>query len=308
MAFYFDIADFQLFVKIVEAGSLTRGAEKAFLSVPAASHRLKNIEDNLNLKLLLRSAQGITLTEAGTVYLAHARQVLSQLQLLTSDLQELGAGIKGQLRVLANTTAISEILPAMLGEYLKAHPDVQLELRERLSDDVVRGVRDGIADLGLIAGSVPTEKLQALPLTTCRLILIAPLGHEILRAKGLLFKDILQYEQISLPEGSASHDFLHLHAMNLHIPLKVRVQVSGYEAICRMVESGVGIGLVPSTVYARLNLQGRVGVCELLDDWALRESFLVARDFSTLPKYATEFADTLLESVRQTPGEQSCEP
>lgn len=116
MAMYFDIADFKLFVRIAETGSLTRAAEKAYLSVPAASHRLKNLEESLNLKLVIRSAQGTTLSEAGKVYLRHARNVLAQLELLTSDLQELGASVKGQVRVLANATAITEFLPLLISQ------------------------------------------------------------------------------------------------------------------------------------------------------------------------------------------------
>ena len=294
MAFHFDIADFKLFVRIAETGSLTRGADKAFLSAPAASHRLKNLEDNLSLKLLIRSAQGVELTEAGMAYLRHARLVLAQLELLTSDLQELGAGIKGQLRVMANTTAITEFLPVIMSEYLTTHRDVQMDVRERLSDDVVRAVRDESADLGVFSGSVPTVGLQSLPITSSRQVLIAPLGHEILAHEELHFKDILQYELICLPEGSAFHSYLHRIATTLHIPMRVRVQVSGYDAICRMVESGVGIGIVPDTVVARLNMHGRVGVCAVLDEWAIREFCLVARDFKALPKYATDFADAVL--------------
>jgi DNA-binding transcriptional LysR family regulator len=295
---YFDNGDFKLFVKIADTGSLTRGAEKSFLSLPAASHRLKNLEESLNLKLLVRSAQGVTLTEAGKTYLKHARQVLAQLDLLTSDLQEFGAGIKGQLRVLANTTAITEFLPDMVGTYLKDHPDVQIDLRERVSDEIVRSVRDGSSDIGVISGSVLTDKLQTLPLTSSRIVVIAPLGHEVLENSQLYFKELLQYEQVSLPEGSAIHTFLHQHAAALHLQMRVRVQVASYDAVCRMVESGVGVAVVPITVLQRLELHKRVGMCELVDFWALREFHVVARDFQALPRYSQDFVEALIEHLR----------
>lgn len=296
---HFDIADFRLFVKIAETGSLTKAAEKAYLSVPAASHRLKNLEDGLNLKLVIRSAQGATLSEAGKVYLRHARSVLAQLELLTADLQEVGAGIKGQARVLANATAITEFLPGMLGGYLKQHGDVHLDLREKMSEDIVRGVRDGQADIGIISGSVPTDRLQALPLVSSRLVVIAPLGHEVADAHEAQFKELLRHEFVGLPEGSSVHDFLSQQAVALHLPMKLRVQVASYDAICSMVESGAGIAVVPLLVVERLHLQRRVAVVELLDLWSRREFQVVAVDFEALPRYCLDFVDDLIEHLRQ---------
>lgn len=295
MAFHFDISDFRLFVNIVESGSLTRGAERTFLSLPAASQRLKNFEETLGLKLLIRSAQGLQVTEAGKVYLEHARRVLAQLDLLTSALQDFGAGIKGKLRLLGNTTAVTEFLPAVLGSYLLDHPDVQMELRERTSDDIVRAVREGAADIGIVSGMVLMDKLQTLPLTSSRTVVIAPLGHPILEHEQVYFKEVLDYEQVCLPEGSAIHEFLLQKASALHMPLSVRVQVSSYDNVCRMVQSGIGIAIVPVTTVSRPEFAERLGVCELLDLWARREFFIVARDFQGLPRYATEFVEALRE-------------
>ncbi len=301
MAMHFDITDFRLLVRIAETGSLTRAAEKAYLSVPAASHRLKNLEDGLNLKLVVRSAQGATLTEAGKVYLRHARGVLAQLDLLTADLQELGAGIKGQARVFANATAITEFLPGMLAGYLKRHADVQLDLRERMSEDIVRCVRDGQADIGIISGLVPTDRLQALPLISSRLVVIAPRAHAVADAGQVHFKELLRYEFVSLPEGNSVHDFFAQQAAALHLPMTLRVQVASYDAICSMVESGAGIAIVPAPVVERLQLHGRVAVCELLDLWGRREFQIVAADFEALPRYCLDFVDELLAHLRPPP-------
>lgn len=298
MAMHFDIADFRLIARIAETGSLTKAAEKAYLSVPAASHRLKNLEDGLNIKLVIRSAQGARLSDAGKVYLKHARCVLNQLELLTADLQEFGSGIKGVARVFANATAISEFLPGMLGGYLQRHADVQLDLRERMSEDIVRCVRDGQADIGIISGLVPTDRLQALPLISSRLVVIAPNSHELAQESQVNFRDLLGYEFVSLPEGNSVHDFFSQKAAALHLPMKLRVQVASYDAICSMVESGAGIAIVPTPVVERLQLAGRVAVCELLDLWARREFQAVAVDFDALPRYCLDFVDELLAHLR----------
>jgi len=298
MAMHFDITDFRLFINIAETSSLTRGAERSFLSVPATSNRIKNLEDNLGMRLLERSPQGVTLTNAGRTYLQHARSVLAQLELLTGDLQEYAIGLKGQLRLLANTTAITEYLPAVVGEYLKTHPDVHIDMRERLSDDIVRSIRDGGADLGIVSGTVVTDGLQSVPLVSSRLVLIAPLGHPLLANPEVHFKQALQYAFVSLLEGSAIHVFLSRAAAALHTPLTIRVQVASTDAILRMVEAGAGIAIVPQAGFSRLRGQQKIGSCTLLDPWAVRTFQLCAQDFNGLSSFARDFANSLVDWCR----------
>jgi len=298
MAMHFDITDFRLFINIAETSSLTRGAERSFLSVPATSNRIKNLEDNLGMRLLERSPQGVTLTNAGKTYLQHARIVLAQLEMLTGELQQYAIGLKGQFRLQANTTAITEYLPPVVGDYLKTHPDVHIDMRERLSDDIIRSVRDGSADLGIVSGSVVTEGLQNVPLVSSRLMVIAPIGHPMLEKSEVFFKEALQYEFVSLLEGSAIHVFLSRAAAALHKPFTIRVQVASSDAIFRMVEAGAGIAVVPQAVYNRLKGQQNIGSCDLLDPWAVRTFQLCAQDFEGLSAFARDFANSLITYYR----------
>jgi len=290
----YDLTDFRVFANIAEESNLTRGAAKSFLSVPATSQRIKNLEDMLGVKLLQRTTQGVALTEAGKTYLSHARRILGQLELLTSDLQALGSGATGQLKVLANTTAITELLPPVLSDYLGQHPNVKIDLRERLSDEAVRAVREGAADLGIISGSVPTEDLEVQRISSSRLVVIAPAGHRVLRQESVRFSELLEEEFVALLDGSATQEFLRQHALKLHRALNVRVQVAGFDAVYRMVEAGVGIGIVPELAVDRLNVNKTVGVCTLKDAWAIREYQLCAKEFASLPLFAREFAETIL--------------
>jgi DNA-binding transcriptional LysR family regulator len=298
MAIHFDITDFRLFINIAETSSLTRGAERSFLSVPATSNRIKNLEDNLGVRLLERSSQGVSLTNAGKTYLQHARVILAQLELLTGDLQQYTEGLKGQLRLLANTTAITEYLPPVVGEYLKTHPDVHIDMRERLSDDIVRAIRDGSADLGVVSGSVVTEGLQSVNLVSSRLVVIAPLGHPVLANGEVFFKEALQHAFVSLLEGSAIHVFLSRAAAALHTPMTIRVQVASSDAIFRMVEAGAGIAVVPLAGFARLKGSANIGSCTLLDPWAVRTFQLCAQDFDGLSSFARDFANNLVDWCR----------
>lgn len=298
MAMHFDITDFRLFINIAETSSLTRGAERSFLSVPATSNRIKNLEEHVGVRLLERSSQGVSLTNAGRTYLQHARVILGQLESLTGDLQQYTEGLKGQLRLLANTTAITEYLPPVVGEYLKTHPDVHIDMRERLSDDIVRAIRDGSADLGVVSGSVVTDGLQSVNLVSSRLVVIAPHGHPVLAEGGVFFKEALQYAFVSLLEGSAIHVFLSRAAAALHTPMSIRVQVASSDAIFRMVEAGAGIAVVPLAGFTRLKGAQQIGSCTLLDPWAVRSFQLCAQDFDGLSAFARDFAGSLVDWCR----------
>ena len=151
MTMRFDLTDLRLMVQVAEANSVTGGAQALFLSVPAASTRIRKLEESLGTKLLFRTPQGVTLTPPGQAFVQHARLVLGQIEHLRGDLQEYAKGIKGHLRVFANTSALSEFLPPVLRTYLLSHPDVNIDLRERLSHDIVRAVSEGQTDIGIVA-------------------------------------------------------------------------------------------------------------------------------------------------------------
>lgn len=295
MAVAFDITDFRLFVNVAETRSLTRGAERSFLSVPAVSNRIKNLEDTLGIRLLERSSQGVALTAAGEVYLRHARVVLSELEKLTGELQQFAPGLTGQLRLVGNTTAITEYLPPVIGDYLSVHPDIHIDVRERLSDDIVRIVRDGGADLGIISGNVATSGLQAVPFVSSTLVLIAPLGHPLLAMPDAWFEESLAHSFVALLEGSAIQTFLNRAAAVVHKPMTIRVHVASYDAICRMVAAGAGIAILPKAAFVRLKGDQPIGSCELRDPWAIRTFQVCARDLDGLSSFAREFAHRLIE-------------
>ncbi|PSF11946.1 LysR family transcriptional regulator [Marinobacter fuscus] len=295
MAIKYDLTDFRLFIKIAETESLSRGAEQCHMSVPAASNRVRNLEDNLGIKLLQRTSQGVNLTNEGRVYLRHARKIVAQLEVLSGDLQEFTKGVTGQLRLFANTTAITELLPAVLGEYLQSHPNVHVEMKEKVSEEIIRAVKEGMADLGIVSGNIPTADLQTRPFARSRLIVICPMDHPLAEHKEISFEDCLSYPLISLLEASAIHQFLVREAEKLHVDLNIRVQVASYDAIYRMVAAKVGIAIIPQLGFARHKGTRDIKQIELVDAWAERNFQLCSVDFESLPTFAQEFCESLLQ-------------
>src|SRR5215204_5412664 len=150
----FDLADLNLFRHVVEAGSITHGADRSHLALAAASTRIRNMEDALGATLLVRGRQGVTPTQAGRTLLQHARTILRQTERLREDLGAYAGGSAGQVRVLSNTNALTEFLPETLSAFLAAHPNVSVDLEERLSDEIVGLIAEGVADIGVVAGTL----------------------------------------------------------------------------------------------------------------------------------------------------------
>jgi DNA-binding transcriptional LysR family regulator len=294
---HFDLVDMALFVNIAETNSITRGAERSHLSLPSASTRVRNLEDNLGAKLLYRTAQGVTLTPPGQAYLHHARQVLQQLEHLRGDLREYVQGVKGHVRVFANTTAITEFLPAVLPAYLARHPDVSIDLRERLSPDIVLAVSEGRTDIGIVAGDVRTEGLEAIPYREDRLVLATALTHPLAGRQEAGFAETLEYDYVSLPEASAIHSFLSQAAHRLRKPAKIRIQVGNFEAACRMIAANVGIGILPESAARRHAQTMAIRLVRLSDDWALRKLCICVRSLAMLPAFARELVELLMEDA-----------
>ena len=295
---HFDLVDLRLMTHIADANSMTRGAELSCLSLPAASTRIKNLEESIGTKLLYRTSQGVTLTPPGQAFVAHARTVLGQLEHLRGDMQEYVRGIKGHVRVFANTTSLGEFLPPVLRHYLSCNPDVNIDLRERPSHDIVRAVTDGQTDIGIVAGLVRTENLKTLPYRSDRLVLVVPRGHALAGQTRIAFADTLDLEHIGLQESMAIHTFLRQASAQLHRPIRLRIQVGNFETACRMIESGVGVGVLPESAARRHAQAMRIALVALSDDWAVREMQICVRSMDALPSFARELVELLVADAQ----------
>jgi len=294
MSGQFDLIDIVLFVNIAETNSLTQGADRSHMSAPAASMRIKHIETRLGAKLLDRTTRGVTLTPAGQAFLHHGRQFVNQLQNLQADLKGYSQGTKGYVRLFANTNAASEFLPSILREYLTNHPDVNIDFREHPSHDIVRAVRDGIADIGIIAGHERTEGLEVLPYRRDRLVLIVAPTHPLAKVHRINFEATLDFDYVGLREASPLQSFLGQTANELRRPLKLRIRVSNFEELGRMVETNVGIGIMPESAASRHRKTMGIRVVQLSDEWALRDLKICIRHQKDLPPFARDLIDLIV--------------
>jgi DNA-binding transcriptional LysR family regulator len=289
----FDFVDLTLMVNLADTKNLARAAERCHISPPAASNRVKNLEEQLGFKLLYRTSQGMTLTPAGEAFVHHARLVQERVEHLAGDMQEYGEGIKGHVRIWANTTAISEFLPVVLSRFLRDYPDINIDLREVLSGEILKGVAESATDIGIVAGNVHSNQLQMLPYRDDRLVLVTSMDHPLAKETVVDFARTLNDDFVGLPTASAIHAFMLAAADALGARLKLRIQVGNFEAACRMIEMGVGIGMVPESVARRHARTLKIAIIRLNDAWAERKLKICVRNLNDLPPIARALVDRL---------------
>ncbi|MEC8917691.1 MAG: LysR family transcriptional regulator [Pseudomonadota bacterium] len=301
---HFDLADLRIFVHVAEENSLTAGAQRAHLSTAAVSGRIKSLEAQLESRLFYRSSQGVELTPAGERLLQHARLILRQVERVKSEFSGYASDTVGHLRIFANTTAVIEFMPEVLADFLASRPGITVDLQERLTNDIIRGVLDGTADMGILGIMVGVDvpsRLKTLPFSRDRLVLATPLDHPLAEREEITYEDALDYPHVTLHEGSTLFHYLESKALEFGKPLPVRIQVFGFESACRMIEAGVGVGILPESCALRYRDHMRLSVRHLSDAWAYRERSVLIREDHVLPSFGQELLDIITQYQSSPP-------
>ncbi len=290
-----DLTTLQLFVAVCERGSIGKAAETEFMAPSAVSKRLSDLESTVGTALLMRHARGVTPTPAGQSLLHHARSVLFSLDKMQGELSEYADGVRGHVRVHANISATVQFLPEDLGAFIRAHDAIKIDLEEHLSTEVLRAVQEGAADLGIchVGRDDPMQGLQTLPYRQDRLVLVVPTRHPLARHTDMAFADSLDWDHVGLHANSSIYRAMHAAATASGRNIRLRIRVTGLDAMCRMIHNGLGVGLMPRRAFELMRGVGDLQVIDLSDDWATRRIDLVARDFSSLPVSARLLVDHL---------------
>jgi DNA-binding transcriptional LysR family regulator len=301
----FDLTDLRLFLEVAEAESITGGAARANLALASASARIRGMEEAAGIALLQRGRRGVTPTPAGQAVLHHARLVLQQMQRMRGELGDYAQGLKGHVRILGNTAALTEFLPEPLAEWLAAYPRIDIDLEERPSHAIVEAVAAGLADFGIVADAadgsgVSQGGLETLPFRIDRLVLAVPRGHPLARRRRIAFAEVLGEDFVGLAPGSALQEHLGRHAARAGRALKLRVRLGGFDAVCRMVEQGVGLAVVPQTAARRCRRSMAIRAVPLSDPWALRQLVICVRRLDALPAHARRLVERLREDSSWT--------
>ena len=298
----FDLTDLRLFLNVHEAGTITGGAHRSHMTLASASERIKGMESTLGVALLVRDRRGVQVAPAGRTLLHHARVVLQQMDRMRGELDHYGKGLKGHVRLLCNTSALSEYLPEILSTFLAQHPQISIDLEERLSYEITDAIRSGMADIGLVANSADLQGLEIYAFRPDPLVLIVAKDDELATRGSISLAEVTDYEFVGLLEGSALQEHVTHHARRAGKQLSYRVRLRSIDAVCRMVGHGIGIGVVPKTAATHCARSARIKRLSLTDAWASRDLVLCVRSAEELPIYVKQMMQHILNSATSRPA------
>lgn len=285
-----DLSTLDLFVLTCATGSIAQAAERGQIVASAISKRIAEMELLAQTPLLHRHARGVRPTPAGELLLRHARAVLMQVEHLRADLGEYARGVRGVVRLSANASAVEQFLPEDIAAFVERHPEIRIDLRQNTSRSVARAVRDGNVDLGICSPSEEAAGLAVLPYRREHMVLVIPAAHALARRRRMHYEETLDFPQIGLRDSSIVRETLDREAQSVRRALQQRIEVDSLSAMCRMIECGLGVGVMPEGAYRALDKANRLRAVALADSWAERELNLYAVDFDVLPAAARGFA------------------
>ena len=288
-----DLVSLSLFNLIARTGSISQGAELAMLAIGAASKRIADLEVAFGVKLLERHSRGVKLTPAGEVLHRHVQGILGHVDLMSADLSDHANGLIGVVRLWANTSAVTQFLPADLAQFAQSQPGIRIELNEADSHEVVLAILDGRADVGIFADRTPSFGVQTTHYRSDKLVLVVPQGHPLAKRKKVAFAQTVDYDFVSLTQATSLAKRLESESVAVGKPLRIRIHVRSFDAMCQMVATGLGIAVLPETAVQPMVRALGLRQIELTDAWVHRDLLIGARDLSALSRPVRGLLDHL---------------
>ncbi|MBB5214173.1 LysR family transcriptional regulator [Parapusillimonas granuli] len=296
MSHRFDLYTLQLFIAVVEEGSIAAAAEREHIAASALSKRLSELERMLGAELFIRRARGVEATKAAHALARGARNLLHHADDLAGELSGYAQGTRGHVRIAANLSSITQFLPKELQAFLARYPDVTVDLTEMVSTDVIRAVAENTADIGIYSEADEQYALTTFPYHKDRMVLITPCDHPLASKPSVAFLDTLEYDHVGMHRGSAANKLLAREAIAANRRLKLKFQVTSYDALISMVDAGLGIGIMPVKATELYVCRG-ICIVPLSDAWASRRLKLCVRPAETLSAAARSLLDHLAGQV-----------
>ena len=248
------------------------------------------------MRLLERTSRGVELTAAGKAVLHRARQILNQVDQVHADLAEHASGGRGHVRIQASASAISQFLPMDLAKFSARVPQAAIALEERFSGEIAQAVREGVADIGIIMEGTPVQDLQCFDYKVDKLVAVIPRTHPV-RGRSIVFSSLLDYEFVGLEGATAITRLLTDQASVLKKPMRTRIQVHSFAALCKMIEAGFGVGVLPEGAARSFIASMRLRMVRLADEWARRQMHICVRDYALLSPVSQKLVDHLRQGA-----------
>jgi DNA-binding transcriptional LysR family regulator len=295
---HFDPVTLRLFVAVCEERNIARAAAREALVASAVSKRIAAVEQAVGAPLLVRGRRGIEPTAAGETLLRQARDVLAQIERLQAELSAFATGAQGSVRVAASVSALAEQLPEDIAAFAARHPAVRVSLEERVSAEILRSVREGSVDVGVLWDVADLRGLRVLPYRRDHLCVAMHAEHPLARRRKLRFVDTLAYDAVGVAPGGTMETMLRRQAALRGRTLVYRLQVAGLDAACRIVAAGLGVAIVPHEAVSPVAQATGLVLRPLAEPWAERRLAIVSRAEGVLPATTRLLVDALAAAAR----------
>ncbi len=292
-----DPISLKLFVRVVEEGTIAGASEIEHIAAPAVSKRLRELEELFGTPLLTRTNKGISPTAAGAKLSVLARDVLDDMRNIVLQMKAYSDGLRGSVRVLVNISAISTDMPPIIKSFTERYPDINISLLERDSLAITESIAENVAEIGVFTRLPHSADIEVHPFRTDELKVLVPSGHPLAHRRHVTYMETLAYEHVVLRAGTHLHFQMLTAASQAGKTLRAKVEVSSYDALCRMVQVGIGIGILPAGNAALYRLPG-TRLLKLDEAWAKRELVVCVRRKDALSPVARLFFDYLLGSTQ----------
>jgi DNA-binding transcriptional LysR family regulator len=298
-----DFQTLRVFAAVADTQNITKAAEREFIAPSAVSKRLSDLEEMLGTKLLHRLSRGVSLTPAGEALRRHAHTILTAIDQLKDELSEFAEGVRGDVRILANRSALAEFLPEDLRSFSLRYPTINVRLEEENSAAIIKAVTEGHSDIGVYTGSiVDPGGLETFDYRVDRFVLLVPTDHPLADAPSVLFERTLAYTFIAFEARSAWDMTISMAAKQAGVSLEFRYRLKTVEAVCRMVAVGLGIGIIPHGMFDTINPALGLHAIEIEDAWSKRVLKIAVRETATLDVSSKLMLVHLRESTAPSGG------
>ncbi|CAN5624210.1 LysR family transcriptional regulator [soil metagenome] len=294
-----DPVSIRLFLATLEEGSIARAAARESIVPSAVSKRISEMEAELKVPLLDRSVKGVHPTPAGEALAHHARALLQGMDRMQREMAGYVDGVRGLIKVLASVTSLSGELPADIMRFRAERPQIEIDVEERVTPQIYRSVREGLADVGVASEFASHEGLQVFPYRRYALGAVLPASHALAGESHIAYAQLLDSDLVELSRDSGISTVFDEAAREARTSRTVRARVSSFETICTLVSRGMGVGVVPLYLKPGREKALDVRLVPLTDAWAQPRSFIAVRDFDTLPLAARAFVAHLRDSATQ---------
>ena len=294
-----DFKQLQSFVTVVQEESFTQAAGKLFVSQSTVSTHIHQLESELNTKLILRTTKSLQITPKGRELYEYA---LNILELKERMIQACSIESQRIIHLGASTIPSAYILPQLLADFGKRHPDIYFIIHQSDSQGIINGLKDGLFNLGFIGMSCEDSDFCCQPFCHDRMVVITPVNEHFLRYKQQkenVLPELLREPLILREKGSGSKkmaDNFLAHSGISEDELQIIARVNDQETIKNLVASGMGISIISEKAAHNFLQEKRLLAFELPQAFSERSLYLIYRKNYLLPSYVKEFLGFISQS------------